>query len=270
MVPDTQCPRGPIDRLPEEERNLLQTSSVICKEVTIPILRAVADLPEEALRRCLARLETAEFLHRTRVAPTEEYAFTHALTHDVAYQSVLEARRRPLHARVAEAIETLSPDIRERRPELLAWHYSHAELRGPAIACWQLAGQCAIQRSASAEAIAHLGKGLDLLDGLPDTPERVPLELMLQIALGQAQVMSAGYGAPELEPTLARARELCEQMGESPHLFPVLFGLWRFYLARGDIATARELATQLLAQPSDRATEVAHAGQCRLRRPAVL
>jgi transcriptional regulator with AAA-type ATPase domain/tetratricopeptide (TPR) repeat protein len=235
-----------IDRLPEEERHLLQTSSVIGKEVTIPVLKAVADLPEEVLRRCLARLEAAEFLHQTRVAPIEEYAFTHALTHEAAYQSVLEARRRPLHARVVEAIETLSPDIRERRPELLAWHYSHAELRGPAVACWQLAGQRAIQRSASAEAIAHLGKGLELLDEMPDTPERAPQELMLRMALGQAQVMSAGYGAPELEPTLARARELCQQMGESPHLFPVLFGLWRFYVARADIATAQELATQLL------------------------
>jgi len=235
-----------IDRLPEEERHLLQLSSVIGKEVSVSVLEAVADLPEEVLRRCLARLEATEFLHQTRVAPAEEYAFTHALTHEVAYQSVLEARRPPLHARVAEAIETLSPDIRERRPELLAWHYSKAELREPAIACWQLAGQCAIQRSASAEAIAHLRKGLELLDELPDTPERARQELMLRIALGQAQVMSAGYGAPELEPTLARARQLCQQMGESPHLFPVLFGLWRFYLARGDVATARALATQLL------------------------
>ncbi len=248
MVPDTiqGVLVARIDRLPEEERHLLQTSSVIGKEVTVPVLKAVADLPEEVLRRCLAGLEAAEFLHQTRVAPTEEYAFTHALTHEAAYQSVLEARRRRLHARVAEAIEALSPDIRERRPELLARHYSHAELRGPAIACWQLAGQCALQRSASAEAIAHLGKGLDLLDEMPDTPDRASQELMLRIALGQAQVMSAGYGARELEPTLDRARELCQQMEESSHLFPVLFGLWRFYVARADIATARELATQLL------------------------
>ena len=244
-----------IDRLPDEERLLLQTASVVGREVAVPVLKAVADLPEEVLRPRLSRLEAAEFLHQTRVTPTEEYAFTHALTHETAYQSVLEDRRRPLHARVAEALETLSPDVRERRPELLAWHYSHALLREPAIACWQLAGQSAIQRSASAEAIAHLGKGLDLLNDLPDTPARVPQELTLRIALGQAQVMSAGYGAPELEPTLARARELCQQMGESPHLFPVLFGLWRFYLARGDIATAQELAAQLLAAAERQADE---------------
>src|SRR5215831_15175355 len=235
-----------IDRLPEEERYLLQTSSVIGREVSVPILKTVADLSEEALQRCLARLESGEGHHRTRVTPTEEYAFTHALTHEVTYQSVLAARRLPLHARVAEAIEALSPDIRERRPELLAWHYSQAELREPAIACWQLAGQCAIQRSASAEAKAHLAKGLELLDALPETPARTTQELMLRIALGQAQVMSAGYGAAELESTLARARELCQQIGDSPHLFPVLFALWRFYLARGEVATAQELATQLL------------------------
>src|SRR4029450_10254307 len=145
------------------------------------------------------------------------------------------ARRRSPHARVAEAIETLSPDVRERRPELLAWHYSHAELRGPAIACWQLAGQRAIQRSASAEAIAHLGKGLELLNEMPETLERGPQELMLRMALGQAQVMISGYGASGLDPTLARAREQCQQIGESAHLFPVLFGLWRFYVARADL-----------------------------------
>jgi len=202
-----------IDRLPDEERLLLQTASVVGREVAVLVLKTVADLPEEVLRPRLSRLEASEFLHQTRVTPTEEYAFTHALTHEAAYQSVLEDRRRPLHAKVAEALETLSPDVRERRPELLAWHYSHAKLREPAIACWQLAGQSAIQRSASAEAIAHLGKGLDLLNELPDTPTRVPHELALRIALGQAQVMSAGYGSPELEPTLARARELCQQMG---------------------------------------------------------
>jgi predicted ATPase len=129
------------------------------------------------------------------VSPAEEYTFKHALTHDAAYRSMLDGQRRRLHARVAEALERLYPDTRERQPELLARHYTNADLRPQAVACWQLAGQRAIRRSASAEAIAHLQSGLESLATLPDSPARSAQELMLRLALGQAQVMARGYGA---------------------------------------------------------------------------
>ena len=93
---------------------------------------------------------------------------------------------------------------------------------------WQRAGQRAIERSANLEAIGHLTKGLDVLTTLPDTPERTQQELDLQTALGPALMAIKGHAAPEVEQAYARARELCQQVGETPQLFPVLFGLWRF------------------------------------------
>ncbi len=101
-------------------------------------------------------------------------------------------------------------------------------------------------RSANVEAISHLTKGLELLKTLPDTPERNQQELMLQITLGAPLTATKGYAAPEVEHAYVRARELCQQMGESPQLFPVLWGLWLFYLIRAELQTAREVAEQCL------------------------
>src|SRR4030095_6013057 len=110
-----------------------------------------------------------------------------------------------------------------------------------AIPYWKQAGQRAAQRSANTEAINHLTKGLELLKTLPDTPERTQLELTLQVALGIPLVLTKGHAAPEVEVTYTRARELCRQVGETPHLFPVLLGLRRFYFMRGGLQVAREL-----------------------------
>ena len=97
------------------------------------------------------------------------------------------------------------------------------------------------------EAIGHLTKGLELLKTLPDTPERTQQELTLQIALGAPLIATKGYAAPEVERAYTRARELCQQVGETPQLFPVLWGLWKFYLVRAELQTARELGEQLLS-----------------------
>src|SRR5262249_2240671 len=131
--------------------------------------------------------------------------------------------------------------------ELLAHHYTAAGLGAQAIPYWQRAGQRAGQRSAHAEAIAHFSKGLELLQSLPDTPERARQELGVQVALGPALMVPQGWGAPEVEDVYARARALAQQVGESPDLFPVLWGLWRFYLVRAQYQTARELAEQCLS-----------------------
>ena len=103
-----------IDRLPPEEKRLLQTAAVIGTEVPLPLLQAIAELPEEALHRSLAHLQAAEFLYETRLFPDHEYTFKHALTHEVAYGSLLQERRRALHARIVEALEALAGDRRGR------------------------------------------------------------------------------------------------------------------------------------------------------------
>lgn len=144
-------------------------------------------------------------------------------------------------------MEARFPDTVETQPELVAHHYSEASCYDQAIAYWQQAGQRAAQRSANQEAIGHLTQGLELLATRPDTPERNQQELNLQTALGPALMVTKGFGHPEVEHAYARARALCQQMGETPDLFPVLYGLWRFYRARGESQTARELGEQLLA-----------------------
>src|SRR5712692_2017145 len=134
----------------------------------------------------------------------------------------------------------------ETQPELVAHHYTEAGLIEQAIPYWQKAGEQATQRSAYMEAVAHLTKGLEVLKALLDTPERVQQELTLQLALSDALLAVKGFTAPDMEKTLTRARELCQQIGETPQLFPVLYRLWVFYANRGELQTAHELAEQLM------------------------
>jgi predicted ATPase len=144
-------------------------------------------------------------------------------------------------------LEAQFSDTKETQPELLAHHYTEAGLIAQAIPYWQKAGERANQRSAHLEAISHLIKGLDLLKTLPDTPERAQQELMLQIALSIPLRATKGYGAPEMEQIYTRAWALCQQLGETPQLFPVLWGMWYFYFVRAELQTARELGRHCLA-----------------------
>ena len=164
-----------------------------------------------------------------------EYIFKHALTQEVAYNSLLLERRKVLHERTAQAIEALFHSRLEDHYSELAHHYSRSGNTQKAVEYLQLAGQQAVQRSANAEAISHLTTALELLKTLPDTPERTQQELTLQIALGAPLMATKGYAAPEVEHAYTRARELCQQVGETPQLFPVLWGLWVFYLRAGRV-----------------------------------
>ncbi len=144
-------------------------------------------------------------------------------------------------------MEEKFPEIKETQPELLAHHYTEAGLVAQAIPYWQQAGQRAVQRSANIEAVGHLTNGLELLKTLPDTPERAQQELTLQNTLGVSLRATKGYAAREVEQTYKRALELCQQMGETPQLFPVLYGLFAVYLVRPEHKAAHELAERLLS-----------------------
>jgi predicted ATPase len=160
-----------IDRLPPEDKHLLQVASVVGKEVPIALVPAIADVPEEALRRDLTCLQAAEFLYETRLFPDLEYTFKHALTHEVAYQSLLKIAREQYHGRIAQVLEERFPETTHTRPEWLA-HYTQAARTEQAIAYWQRAGAKALQRSANVEAVSHLGMALELLKTQPDTRAR--------------------------------------------------------------------------------------------------
>jgi predicted ATPase len=181
------------------------------------------------------------------VPPQATYLFKHALIQDAAYQSLLRSTRQQYHQRIAQVLAERFPETTETQPELLAHHYTEAGLSAPAVAYWERAGQRAIERSANAEAITHLTKGLAILKSLPEPASHIQQELAFQIALGVPLAATRGFAAPEVEHTYARARELCRQVGDTPQLFPVLAGLWRIYLVRGELQKARELGEQLLA-----------------------
>jgi predicted ATPase len=236
---------GRIDRLPAEEKELLQAAAVIGTEVPLPLLEAIAGLPDTVLHPGLAHLQAAEFLYGTRLFPGCAYTFKHALTQQVAYQSLLTSTRQRYHQQRAQALE-VRPETVETQPELLAHHCTEAGLAAPAVGYWQRAGERSTARSAYIEAVAHLTKELEALQTLPDTSARARHELDMQVALGQGLQVTKGLSASEVGHVFARARELCQQVGDTPQLFVVLTGLVDFYRTRGELEAARELGEQLL------------------------
>ena len=178
--------------------------------------------------------------------PQATYLFKHALIQEAAYQSLLKSTRQQFHQRIAQVLEARFPALVETQPELVAQHYTAAGCAEQAVPYWQRAGQHASDRSAHLEAISHFTTGIELLTTLPETPERTQHALTLHIALGAALQMTKGQAAPEVEHAYTQAYALCQQVGETPQLVPVLFGLWRFYIARPQLHTARELGETLL------------------------
>ncbi len=236
-----------IDRLSRANKRLLQTAAVIGKDVSYALLHAIADLPEDELRRGLADLQAAEFLYEVRLFPDLEYTFKHAHTHEVAYGNLLQERRRELHRRIAEAIEAIFAGRLAEQVQRLAYHYTKADLTEQAIGYWHKAGQRAGERSANLEAIAHCTKGLELVKSLPETPERAKQELALFLTLGPALMATKGWSAPEAEEAYLRARELCRQVGKPTQLFTVTWGLWLVYQQGGQLEIAQDLADEVLA-----------------------
>jgi predicted ATPase len=170
----------------------------------------------------------------------------------VAYGTVLQERRKTLHEQTARAIEALYHDRLDERYSDLAHHYTRSSNTEKAIEYLHLTGQQAVQRSANVEAITHLISALELLKTLPDTPERIQQEIILQVTLGPALMVIKGLADSEVGNAYARARVLCQQLGETPHLFPVLWGLCVFYLIRAEFKTARELGEHCLSLAQSR------------------
>ncbi len=173
-----------IDRLPPEEKRLLQAASVIGKDVPAALLQAIADVPEDTLRRGLSLLQTAEFLYETSLFPDLEYTFKHAFTHEVAYGSLLQERRCALHARAVDAIETLYPERLIEQVERLAHHASRGELWAKAVSYLRQAGGKAVERSAYREAAAAFEQALEALRHLPESPESTQRAIDLHLDAG--------------------------------------------------------------------------------------
>jgi predicted ATPase len=241
-----------IDRLPATEKALLQTLAVLGKTFSWSLLARVMAQPEEELLGRLAHLRAAEFIYEQPAFPESAYTFKHALTQEVAYNSLLLERRLTLHERTAQALEVLYADRLAEHYEALAHHYSRSGNTPKAVDYLQRAGQQAAQRSAYAEAIERLTAALELLETLPKSRERLQQELLIQTTLSPVLSVAKGYAAPEVERSYTRARALCQLVEDTLQLGPVLWGLHRFYLMRAEHRTAQELAEQLLrlSQPT--------------------
>jgi predicted ATPase len=172
--------------------------------------------------------------------------FKHALIRDAAYESLLRSTRQQYHQRIAHVLEAQFPETVETQPELVAQHYTTAGCHEQAIGYWLRAGQQASRHSAHVEAISHVTTGIELLTSLPETPEHTQQALSLHIALGATLQMTKGLATPEAEHAYTQAYALCQQVGETPELVPVLFGLWRYYVVRPQLHKARELGDTLL------------------------
>jgi predicted ATPase len=160
-----------LDRL-ASVRLVAQTGAAIGREFPYALLRVVSRFPEDELQAALARLVASELVFQRGTPPDAVYAVKHALVQDAAHGSLLRGARQRLHAQIAEALETQSPELMDSQPELLAQHYAEAGLVRKSIVCWDKAGRRSTAHSALAEAAAQFQKGLDQLVLLPGNPER--------------------------------------------------------------------------------------------------
>ena len=207
-----------IDRLPPEEKGLLQTAAVIGHEVPLPLLQAIADMPEEVLHRSLARLQATEFLYETRLFPECAYTFKHALTHEVAYGGLLHERRRALHARIVEALEALAGDREAEQVERLAQHALRGEVWDKALTYCRQAGEKAMTRSAHPEAVECFEQALSALTHLPEQrdtcAQAIDLRFALQLALRPLGDLGRSLAALREAEALAVALDDTRRLGQ--------------------------------------------------------
>jgi tetratricopeptide (TPR) repeat protein len=233
-----------IDRLGPEQRELLQTLAVLGKECGLGLLRRVSGKPDEELERMLGELQAAEFIYEQPALPEVEYTFKHGLTQEVAYNSALIERRRLLHARAAQALETLYKESLDDRVAELAHHYQRAGDAPKAAEYLERAGRQAAARSAFREAEESCRTALAMLSTLPESAARDARELTLTLALGQTLLLTRGMSAAETVATYSRARALSERAAELSQQAATLMGLGSAFIVAGDYEGAQGIAEQ--------------------------
>jgi tetratricopeptide (TPR) repeat protein len=234
-----------IDRLPSEEKHLLQTAAVIGTEVPWPLLRAIAELPDDILHRNVMRLQTAEFLYETRLFPDHEYTFKHALTHEVVYSSLLQERRRALHARIVEAIEALAAGRVAEQLERLAHHALRGEVWDKAVTYGEQAGARAHDRAAFLEAAAYMEQALQALEHLNEHSDTRRLALELRLALTRP-LSALGEHGRHLA-LLGEAEALARALDDRTRLVQVLARMAYVHRLLGDHDGAIAAGEQALA-----------------------
>jgi predicted ATPase/DNA-binding winged helix-turn-helix (wHTH) protein len=263
-IPDNlrQLIEEKIDRLRADDRQILEAGSVEGREFSsVAIAEAIGKNTVDVEERCAALMRQNQFIQETEIrkwpdgTTTVRYEFLHALYHEVFYGRVTPSRRLQSHLRIGERLERGYGDQTQEIAAELAIHFERAEDLHRAVRYLQQAAEYAMHRLAYQESISHLTKALELLRTFADTPDRAQTELKCQISLGVALTATKGYAAPEVKQAYDRARELCQQIGQPSQIVPILRGLAAFYYTRAELATARELAEQLLVSVQDQDDE---------------
>jgi predicted ATPase len=236
-----------LDRLGPIAREVGQIGAAIGREFGYELIEAVAQRPAAELRAGLDRLAEAGLLFCRGTAPHSSYLFKHALVQDAAYGTLLRTRRQELHARVAAVLEEHFADLVGRHPELLARHLTAAGEAERAVDQWLTAGRHAAGRSAHREAIGHFERGLATLAALSDGLARDRREIDLNTALGRSLTATKGYAAVETGAAYARARRLCENLGDTSTLMRVGYGQFLYHLIRAEPEEGHQVATEILA-----------------------
>jgi predicted ATPase len=236
-------------RVSKETQKILATAAVIGRSFTFGLLEAATKTGADQLLELVEEAERAGLITSRLRYPDAQFRFAHELIRRAVLDELSVARKQRLHLSVAEAVEVLYPDTLEDQAEDLAhhlWNAGAAAERPKTIRYLQVAGAKAVQTAANAEAVGHFRKALQLVNSVPDSPERVQTELMLQMALAVPLFTMKGYASPDVEAVFARARHLCGLAGDSPQLFPVVWLRCLFHTARAECMTARDLAEQCL------------------------
>ena len=237
-----------LDRL-GSAREVAQIGSVIGRGFSYKLLKAVAGMDDAPLETALEKLSDADIVLVEGVLLESDYRFKHALIQDAAYENLLKSRRQVLHRRIAETLRDRFAAKAAAEPEVLAHHFTQAGLTDAAIEWWGKAGDQALRRSAFQEAIAHLGKAIEMADKTGEStspaavaPALASRRLKLQTSYGRALIWGKGYSAPETIAAYARARDLGANAGEATAKFETYYGQWAGGFMRGDFASCRDIA----------------------------
>ena len=254
-----------LDRL-GPAREVAQIGSVIGRGFSYGLFHDVAGMDDAPLQAALEKLAEADIVLVQGVPPESDYRFKHALIQDAAYENLLKSRRQVLHRRVAETLRDRFADTAAAEPEALAYHFTQAGMTDAAIEWWGKAGDQALRRSAFQEAIAHLGKAIEMADKsagtTPQTATPDSARVKLQTNFGNALIAARGDGAPETTAAFARARELAAAVDDPMERLSANYGLWVGNLSRGEVGPLRAIAEVVLrdieGKPPSPEAAVAH------------
>jgi hypothetical protein len=241
-----------LDRL-APVREVAQIAAAIGREFSYSLLSAVARQPDGRLKEALDQLVRAELVFGRGEVPEAVYTFKHALVQEAAYASLLRERRRQLHSRIAEALEGAFPEMAETQPELVAHHYAAGGLPAPAIDYYRRAAERAIAASANAEAITHLTRGLELIDTLAESSERISREIDFRLALVTPFMRYKGGDLSRRRPPAPERRSCAQVPARPPSSFAVLWGC-------GFITCSKRIRRQRRSSPESFSTSHQRSG----------